>query len=91
MKPSARITSIRTKSFKKLFARLPTHIQKQATEDYKIFRRDPGYPGLHFERISSNRPIYSVRIGLNYRAVGEMNNNVMKWYWIGSHEDYNKL
>lgn len=40
--------SIRTKAFKKLFARLPAHIQKQATADYEVFKRNPGYPGLCF-------------------------------------------
>jgi len=83
--------SIRTKAFKKLFVRLPTHIQKQATADYEVFKHNPGYPGLCFKRIDSQLPIYSVRIGMNYRAVGMMENNVIRWYWIGSHEDYNKL
>jgi hypothetical protein len=83
--------SIRTKAFKKLFARLPTHIQKQATADYEVFKRNPGYPGLCFKRIDPKRPLYSVRIGLDYRAVGIMENDVIRWYWIGSHEDYNKL
>jgi hypothetical protein len=83
--------SIRTKAFKKLFARLPAPIQKQATADYEVFKRNLSYPGRCFKRIDPEKPIYSVRIGMDYRAVRVMEKDMIRWYWIGSHEDYNKL
>ncbi len=36
-------------------------------------------------------PIYSVRISIDYRAVGIVKNNEIIWYWIGGHSDYDKL
>lgn len=81
----------RTKEFHKLFARLPRNIQEQAKAAYRRFKVDPYYPGLHFECIDSQESIYSVRIGIHYRAVGIWEGDTIYWFFIGSHEDYNHL
>ena len=80
-----------TQRFRKAFARLPTQVKPQAKEAYKQFQQDPFHPSLRFKRIHSTRPIYSVRINIDYRAVGIQNENELIWFWIGSHEDYSKL
>jgi mRNA-degrading endonuclease RelE of RelBE toxin-antitoxin system len=85
------VRSIRTKAFKKLFDKLPKHVQDQADATYELFRKDPFYPSLCFKRIHASRPVYSARIGSDYRVVGLLENNTIRWYWIGSHEDYNRL
>lgn len=69
--------------FWKYYAELPKVIQKQAKEVYKLFMVDPFHPSLHFKRIHSSRPIFSVRITKDYRAVGIIQNNEIIWYWIG--------
>jgi len=35
--------------------------------------------------------IYSVRVGLGYRALGAMAGDTVTWFWIGSHAEYDKL
>ena len=77
--------------FWKCYAELPEVIQKQAKEVYKLFMVDPFHPSLHFKKIHSSRPIFSVRITKDYRAVGILQNNEIIWYWIGSHSDYDQL
>ncbi|MGI9058749.1 MAG: type II toxin-antitoxin system RelE family toxin [Ktedonobacteraceae bacterium] len=81
----------RTKQFHKLFAQLPRQVQEQAVTTYQLFRANPHHPSLHFKRIDPQEPIYSVRVGRNYRAVGLWEGDTISWYWIGSHEDYNNL
>ena len=80
-----------TERFRKTFDQLPAKIQHQAKEVYKQFRQDPFYPSLRFKRVHSTKPVYSVRINVEYRAVGIQNENEMIWFWIGSHENYTKL
>lgn len=80
-----------TERFRKAFADLPKRIQHQAKDAYKQFKQDPFYPSLRFKRVHSTKPIYSVRISVEYRAVGIQNGNEMIWFWIGSHDDYIKL
>jgi hypothetical protein len=36
-------------------------------------------------------PIFSVRVGLGWRAVGIRKADTMIWYWIGSHDEYDAL
>ena len=71
---------------------MPPEVKRLAREVYRRFSQNPYHPGLRFKLIHSARPIYSVRIGLGYRALGVMPDagNIV-WYWIGSHADYDKL
>jgi mRNA-degrading endonuclease RelE of RelBE toxin-antitoxin system len=77
--------------FRKAFKKLPKPIQRQAKDVYKLFLRDPYHPSLRFKPIHPQKPIYSVRVGLGYRAVGLRNGDEIVWYWIGSHAEYDKL
>lgn len=80
-----------TERFRKAFASLPKQVQYQAKIAYKQFKKDPFYPSLRFKHIHSAKPIYSVRINVEYRAVGIQTENEIIWFWIGSHSDYMKL
>ncbi|MDK1080210.1 MAG: hypothetical protein QGD88_01915 [Anaerolineae bacterium] len=80
-----------TDNFRKAFSGLPNDVRKQARQAYRRFLKDPNYPGLRFKSIHSTRPIYSVRIGLSYRAIGVREGNEIIWFWIGSHAEYDKL
>ncbi len=80
-----------TRQFWKLFKKLPISIQFRAVLSYKKWRNNPYQKELQFKRIVQKMPVYSVRIGYRWRAIGLMENNVIKWFWIGSHEDYNQL
>jgi hypothetical protein len=56
-----------------------------------MWKQNPYHPSLQFKPIHPSKPIYSVRIGIGWRAVGVKDNDTMVWFWIGSHEEYNKL
>ncbi|MCC7117193.1 MAG: hypothetical protein IT310_01605 [Anaerolineales bacterium] len=80
-----------TEKFRKAFAELPADVQNQARQAYRLFIENPHHPGLHFKSVHSSRPIYSIRVGLNYRVVGTRASDEIIWFWIGSHAEYNKL
>ena len=80
-----------TRRFRELLAWLPAHVRAQAREAYELFRQNPSHPGLHFKKVHSDPPTYSARVGIDYRAVGALDNDTMVWFWIGSHADYDKL
>lgn len=79
-----------TERFRKCYSELPDRIKKQARDAYKLFRDDPYHPSLHFKRIHSTQPVFSVRVTLDYRAAGLLKENCMIWFWIGSHAEYEK-
>lgn len=56
--------------FRQVLRKLPPDIRKEARKADRIFRADPSHPSLHFKPIHASKPIYSVRITINYRAIG---------------------
>ena len=81
-----------TQEFIKCFSELPERVQKTARKNYKLWKQNPFHPSLDFKKLKTNQPIYSVRAGIGWRAVGVMkDSNTIVWFWIGSHSNYDKL
>ena len=80
-----------TNGFRKLFAELPPHIRSRARTGYQLWAEHPGHPSLQFKRVHSSRSIYSVRIGIDWRALGVVEDEAIIWFWIGSHAGYDKM
>jgi hypothetical protein len=83
--------STTTSHFWKLYNALSEDVQRKADKAYALWRIDPQGHGLYFKRVSRNRPVYSVRIGLDYRAVGLLDGDTIIWFWIGPHDEYERL
>ena len=60
-----------TDRFWKCYALLPAATKKRAKEAYKHFMKDPYHPGLHYKRVHSSRPIFSVRITVGRFSSGK--------------------
>ncbi len=80
-----------TEGFRKAFAKLPDEIRRLARKNYRLWRDNPDHPSLQFKNVHPSEPIYSVRIGLHYRAVGLREGDAMNWFWIGPHAEYDRL
>jgi hypothetical protein len=80
-----------TKEFRKLLEQLPEKIKDQAARAYSLWRSDAFHPSLQFKRVSRRQPIESVRIGIDYRALGLRQGDSIFWFWIGSHDEYEKM
>ena len=74
--------------FWKLFGNLPAKVQKLARKNFELLKHDPKHPSLHFKRIGI---YWSVRVGLDYRAVADEAEDGFLWLWIGSYKEYNRL
>ena len=70
---------------------LPQAVKRQAKEAYRLFEQNPYYPSLRFKPVYPSKPVYSVRISQDYRAVGIRDGDEMVWFWIGSYSDYDDL
>ena len=80
-----------TGRFRKALKQLPQQIQRQARQAYRLFKQNPYHSSLHFKQVHPTKPIYSARISLDYRAVGIREEDVVIWFWIGIHGEYEKL
>jgi hypothetical protein len=80
-----------TEAFRKLLAAAPAPIQAKTHSAYEFWARNPAHPSLRFKKVHDTLPIYAVRIDLDWRAVGLLQEGVMVWFWLGPHADYEKL
>lgn len=80
-----------TEDFLALLADLPTEVRARARKNYRLWQQNPSHPSLHFKRVHSADPIYSIRVGLRWRALGLLEWDTIHWFWIGSHADYDGM
>ena len=83
--------STTTKRFWLLHDALPQDVQERARKAYDLFSQDPSHTSLQFKRVGKRRPIYSARIDHQYRVLGQLKGDTIKWFWIGSHDEYDRL
>jgi hypothetical protein len=85
------VNSFLTEQFLIHYRVLPEHVREQARQAYALFQQDPHHPSLRFRRVHPTRPIFSARVGIDYRVVGIRDGNDIFWFWIGSHSEYDRL
>jgi len=57
----------------------------------KDWEKDPFGTSFYFKPIDANGEIWSVRAGDHYRAFGVRDGEEITWFWIGTHEEANRL
>ncbi|MFD2570244.1 hypothetical protein ACFSUS_06330 [Spirosoma soli] len=78
--------------FWKRYSDLPRDIQELADKNYELLKSDPFHPSLHFKRLGGKKNLWSVRVGDSYRALAiEPEENVLAWFWIGTHAEYDRI
>jgi hypothetical protein len=80
-----------TKGFRKCYEELPREVRANARTAYRLGLQNPFHPSLQFKKVSQRQPIYSVRIGLGWRALGLLEDSCIYWFWVGSHDEYDHL
>ncbi len=72
--------SVTTKRFRDTYSALPTVAKKKVKDTYQRWKKNPFHPSLSFKQIHNNEPIFSVRIGIAYRALGMKDKNTIIWF-----------
>ena len=86
------MTSKATAQFWTCFEALPEEVREQARRAYQLWQDRPFHKSLNFKRVSQRQPVYSVRIGRGWRALGLLEDDgTIYWFWIGSHSSYDRL
>ena len=61
------------------------------SQNFALLKSDPHHRSLHFKKVGKNRQLWSVRVGVSYRALGTEKPDGILWFWIGPHATYDKL
>jgi len=80
-----------TPKFWRCFRKLPDDVQQAAEQAFALFERNPQHPSLRFKCVQAEASVWSVRIGLHYRALGTREADEMVWFWVGTHAAYDQM
>lgn len=80
-----------TDAFRRQFAAAPPAVQSRIRAAYRLWSENPNHPSLRFKKVHDKLPIYSVRVDLNWRAVGVIKGDTAIWFFVGPHADYARL
>jgi hypothetical protein len=73
--------------FWKCYNKLPDDIRTLADKKFELFSHEP----LHSLGLQQKGQVWTVDIGRSYRAFALREESDLHWFWIGSHEAYNRL
>jgi hypothetical protein len=77
-----------TPRFWACYRALPEDVQRLADRHYEFLKNDPRHPSLHLKKVGK---LWSVRVGLHYRALAVEDSGDLLWVWIGTRADYDRL
>ena len=77
-----------TAKFWRFYDQLPPDIQRLADKSFALLKNDPAHESLHFKKVGR---YWSARIGIHYRAVAVSNGETLVWFWIGRHDEYERM
>lgn len=79
---------VTTARFWRSYEKLPVSVQQLADKSFEFLKANPRHPALHFKKIGQ---LWSVRVGGRYRALATEDEDAYVWFWIGSHDEYDRL
>jgi hypothetical protein len=74
--------------FWRCYRTLPIEIRALADRNYALLKANPSHRSLHFKQVGV---VWSVRVGLHYRALATAAGDDLVWFWVGSHAEYDRL
>ena len=77
-----------TADFWGCYARLPEAVQRVADRHYALLRQNPRHPSLRLKKVGS---LWSVRAAAGYRTLAAEAPDGLIWFWIGPHDEYERL
>jgi hypothetical protein len=68
---------------------LPPQVQKIARKNFKLWKTNPSLKSLAFKKIKND--LWSVRAGSGFRAMATFDDGCYLWFWIGTHDEYERM
>ena len=81
--------SLTNRRFWEAYRRLPQTVRRDARRTYRLWIRNSRLPSLHFKKVGK---VWSIRIGnTSYRALADVQGDTVYWFWIGPHDEYERI
>ena len=70
------------------YRQLPEGVRKLADKNFALLKANPRHSSIRLKKVGT---VWSARVGLHYRALGEDHPDGILWYWIGPHGTYDRI
>ena len=70
------------------YAALPPAVRAAARKAYRFWKENPSHGSLQFQKRGR---FWRVRIGPGYRALALAVDDGYLWFWIGTHDEYERI
>ena len=77
--------------FLEALRRLDSATRRKVQRAYQLFKDNPRHGSLKFRRVRGTRNHYSARVDDYYRVLGLVEGNIITWYWVGPHDEYERM
>lgn len=77
-----------TERFWKRFEKVPEPVRMVSKKSFALLKANPSHPSLHFKKADK---FWSVRAGLNPRALAVEDGQDFIWVWIGTHDEHKRI
>ncbi len=75
-------------AFWSAYRALPSEVQSVADKNFALLKENPRHPSLRLKKVGT---FWSARVGRGHRAVARDRTEGLVWFWIGSHDEYDRL
>ena len=75
-------------SFWLAYEKLDSVVRELADKNFALLKENPQHPSLRLKKVGR---YWSVRVGRSYRALAVGADEGLVWFWIGNHQDYERL
>ena len=75
-------------SFWRCYSELPEEMRRRADKQFELLIKDPSHPSHQLKRVGA---FWSARVSDAVRALSIRHENTFVWFWIGNHDDYERL
>ena len=70
------------------YKQLPEYIQHRADKQFALFAGNPRHPSVQLKLVGE---FWSARVTDAYRALAIREENTFTWFWIGEHDEYERI
>lgn len=77
-----------TTDFWERYHALPPDAKSRARKVYHLWKADPRHPSLQFQKKGN---YWAINISPGYRALARESDDILYWFWIGAHDEYERL
>jgi len=75
-------------SFWEYYDDLPGDVRRRADKQFRLFLDNPTHPSIQLKPVGA---FWSARVTDSCRALAIREEDVFTWFWIGLHDDYERL